>query len=111
MIAAIALLLASASLQAGMEKIVREFPGTMGICVKNVDTGQTFHVNPDVRFPTASLIKVAFMVEVYYQIAERKLRRDTRVTLHDADKAGDQTVPLNMLHDGVTLTAADLVTS
>jgi beta-lactamase class A len=49
------------------------------------------------------------MVEVYHQIAERKIRRDTAVTLHDADKAGDETVPLNMLHDGVQLTVADLL--
>lgn len=47
--AGLALLFSVASLQAGMEKIVREFPGTMGISVKNVDTGQTFHVNADVR--------------------------------------------------------------
>jgi beta-lactamase class A len=50
------------------------------------------------------------MVAVYHQIAEGKLRRDTAVTLHDADKAGDETVPLNMLHDGVQLTVADLLT-
>lgn len=49
------------------------------------------------------------MVEVYHQIAEGKLRRDTAVTLHDSDKAGDETVPLNMLHDGVSLSVADLL--
>jgi beta-lactamase class A len=92
-----------------MEKIVREFPGTMGISVKNLNTGQTFPVNADVRFPTASLIKVAVMVEAYHQIAEGKIRRDTPVTLHEADKAGDETVPLNMLHDGIELTVVDLL--
>jgi beta-lactamase class A len=92
-----------------LEKAVREFPGTMGIAVRNLDTGESFHVNGDARFPTASLIKVAVMVEAYHQIAEGKLQRDTKVTLHDADKAGDETVPLNMLHDGVQLTAADLL--
>jgi beta-lactamase class A len=92
-----------------MEKIVREFPGTMGISVRSLASGETFQVNGDVRFPTASLIKVAVMVEVYHQIAEGKLRRDTPVTLHNSDKAGDETVPLNMLHDGVELTVADLL--
>lgn len=109
MIAALALLLSAASLQPRLEKIIREFPGTMGIVAKNLDTGEAVAVNGEVRFPTASLIKVAVMVEVYHQIAEGKLRRDAPVTLHDTDKAGDETVPLNMLHDGVTLTVADLL--
>ena len=104
----LALLLSAASLRAGLEKTIRQFPGTMGIAVKNLDTGETFAVNGDVRFPTASLIKVAVLVEVYQQIAEGKLRRDVEVTLRDPDKAGDETVPLNMLHDGVKLTVADL---
>jgi beta-lactamase class A len=107
--AALALLLSAASLQAGMEKIVREFPGTIGISATNLDTGETVGVNAGMRFPTASLIKVAVMVEVYHQIAEGKLARDTSVTLRGSDKAGDETVPLNMLHDGVSLTVADLL--
>jgi beta-lactamase class A len=92
-----------------IERIVREFPGTMGVAVKNLDTGETFAVNGDTRFPTASLIKVAVMVEVYQQIAEEKLGRDRLVTLRDSDKAGDETVPLNVLHDGVQLTVGDLL--
>jgi beta-lactamase class A len=108
-IAALALLLSAASLPAALEKIVREFPGTMGIVAKNLDSGEVVAVNGDVRFPTASLIKVAVMVEVEHQIAEGKIRRETAVTLHDSDKAGDETVPLNVLHDGVTLTVADLL--
>jgi beta-lactamase class A len=109
MTAVLVLLLSAASLQTTLEKTIRQFPGTMGIAVKNLDTGETFAVNGDVRFPTASLIKVAVMVEVYHQIAEGKLRRDIEVTLHDSDKAGDETVPLNMLHDGVKLTVSDLL--
>src|SRR5688572_14592865 len=93
---------------ARIERIVREFPGTLGVAVKNLDTGESFAVNGEMRFPTASLIKVAVMVEVYHRIAEGKLARDTLVTLSAGDKAGDETVPLNMLHAGVRLTVADL---
>jgi beta-lactamase class A len=105
---ALALLLSAASLQAGMEKIVREFPGTIGISATNLDTGETVGVNAEMRFPTASLIKTAVLVEVHHQIAEGKLARDTPVTLRASDRAGDETVPLNLLHDGATLTVADL---
>jgi beta-lactamase class A len=89
--------------------MVREFPGTLGVAVRNLDTGESFAANGDTRFPTASLIKVAVMVEVHHQIAEGKLRRDTAVTLKESDKAGDEPVVLNQLHEGISLTVADLL--
>ena len=83
-------------LESRLAEVVAKFPGTMGVAVKNLDTGASISVHGDVRFPTASLIKVAVMVEVFHQIAEGKLRPDTPVTLAAADKAGDETVPLNV---------------
>jgi beta-lactamase class A len=100
---------ADTPLRQRIEERVRAFRGEMGIAVKNLDTGETLAVNGDRRFPTASLIKVAVMVEVYHRIADGRLQRSTLVTLRNADKAGDETVPLNMLHDGVRLTVADLL--
>jgi len=85
------------------------FRGEVGIAATNLDTGEKLGIQADARFPTASLIKVAVMVEAYHHIAEGSLRRDTTVTLRETDKAGDETVPLNMLHAGVTLTVADLL--
>jgi beta-lactamase class A len=49
----------------------------MGISATNLSTGETVAVNGDVRFPTASLIKVAVMVEVY-SVATRRSRCTTR---------------------------------
>jgi len=88
---------------------IAAFHGEMGLFARNLDTGETIAVNADRRFPTASLIKVAVMAEVYRQIGLGKLRKDQTVVLHDADKAGDETIPLNMLHDGATLTVSDLL--
>ena len=87
---------------------IARFHGEMGIAAESLDGSESFSVHGDDRFPTASLIKVAVMVEIYQQISEGKLRRDTVVTLHDADKAGDESVPLNMLHDGAQFTVRDL---
>lgn len=96
-------------LEARLADRIRAFHGTMGIFVKSLDTGETITVNADMRFPTASLIKVAVMAEVYRQMASGKLQRDATVVLKDSDKAGDETVPLNMMHSGSTLTVADLL--
>jgi beta-lactamase class A len=95
--------------QKRLERLVRAFPGTLGIAVRNLDTGESFAVNGDARFPTASLIKVAVMVETYHQIAEGKFRAETAVTLAESDKAGDEPVVLNQLHPGISLTVSDLL--
>jgi beta-lactamase class A len=96
-------------LQAKLEKAVREFRGTLGVAARNLETGESFAVNGDLRFPTASLIKLAVMVEVEHQIAEGKIARDRTATLADSDKAGDEPVVLNQLHPGITLTVPDLL--
>lgn len=96
-------------LQARIAAKIRAFPGEMGLYAKDLDTGEIVAVNADQRFPTASLIKIAVMAEVYRQMEAGKLGKNTPVTLHDSDKAGDETVPLNMLHDGTVLTVADLL--
>jgi len=88
---------------------VSRLAGTMGIVARNLDTGERIAVNENLRFPTASLIKVAVMVETFHRIADGSLRRDQTVTLHDSDRAGDETVPLNVLHDGTVLTVSDLL--
>src|SRR5215471_18200586 len=88
---------------------IAAFHGQMGLYARNLDTGETIAVNADARFPTASLIKVAVMAEVFRQIAAGRIRKDQVVVLHEADKAGDETIPLNMLHDGASLTVADLL--
>jgi beta-lactamase class A len=88
---------------------VERFRGVIGVAATSLDTGETIAVDADTRFPTASLIKVAVMVEAFHQMAEGRLDRDTIVTLSDADKVGDETVVLNQLHAGLPLTVPDLV--
>jgi len=110
-----ALLLASAhlapgaDLQSRLAAKIRDFHGIMGIAVKNLDTGEEVSVNGDKRFPTASLIKLAVLVEAFHQIGEGKLSRSQTVTLRETDKVGDESVPLNMLHAGLELTVPDLL--
>jgi beta-lactamase class A len=98
-----------ASIADRLEKRIARFQGELGLAAVNLDTGEALSVHAEKRFPTASLIKVAVMVEVFHQMNEEKLKKDTIVTLRDADKAGDETVPLNMLHDGTPLTVGDLL--
>jgi beta-lactamase class A len=96
-------------LRAALEEISREFPGILGIALEDLTTGATLAVHGDTRFPAASLIKLAVMIEVFHRVAAGTLRRDATVTLRDGDRAGDDPAPLALLHDGAILTIADLV--
>jgi beta-lactamase class A len=96
------------SLQTRVEQAVRSLRGTMGVAAKDLVSGRTVFVNADLPFPTASVIKVAVMVEVFHQAAEGRLRRDELVTLEEGAKVGGSGVLLR-LHAGLQLTVDDLL--
>lgn len=100
--------LSAASLQSKVEDAVRSLRGTMGVAAKNLATGETVFVNADTPFPTASVIKVAVMVEVFHQIAEGRVRRDDTISLDESAKVGGSGV-LQRLHGGLVLTVGDLL--
>ena len=88
--------------------IVKDFRGILGVAALDLASGETIAVNGDLRFPTASTIKTAVMLEAHHQAAEDRVPLDARFTLHESEKVGGSGV-LNGLTPGVTLTTADLV--
>lgn len=91
-----------------LEDAVGGFDGVVGLCARNLETGDELALNADIRFPTASVIKTAVMLEAYRQAEAGGLPMRTPVVLHDRDKVGGSGV-LNGLSDGVALPVADLV--
>ena len=92
-----------------IEAIVNGFRGVMGVYAVNLRKGgshEEIAVNADARFPTASTIKTAVMVEAYQQQADGRLPFDTVLTVGKADKVGGSGV-LRDMHDGFSLTVAD----
>ena len=68
------------SLTADVAAIVKGFRGQMGVAAINLRTGETVEIGADLRFPTASTIKTAVMVEAWQQAADGRLTMDTAVT-------------------------------
>lgn len=99
---------APSDIEARIGERLRSFRGAMGVAAKRLDTGEEISVNADKRFPTASTIKTAVMIEVFHQIAEGRLRKDQVFTLKDADRVGGSGV-LAGLGAGVQLSLADLL--
>ena len=91
-----------------IEGLISQFDGEAGLYARNLNSGEEVAVNASTRFPTASTIKTAVMLEAYEQAAAGKLRFDDVVTLTDTVKVGGSGI-LNGLSAGLPLRIADLV--
>jgi beta-lactamase class A len=89
-------------------RLLADFRGVMGVAARDLVTGETIEVDADTRFPTASTIKTAVMLEAYHRAAAGDLRFDEEIALREEDKVGGSGV-LNGLHAGVRLSIGDLV--
>lgn len=91
-----------------LELAVKGFGGTVGLAARNLDTGEEVLLNGNSRFPTASAIKTAVMLEAWHRVLEGTLSMDTVMTLREADKVGGSGV-LNGMSDGLLLKVRDLI--
>lgn len=73
-------------LEKGLTQLVKNFEGDVGIYVYNLKTKKEAAINADTIFPTASVVKVPILIEVFQQIKAGKLHlNDTLV--YDAKRA------------------------
>jgi beta-lactamase class A len=113
-IALVFLLLFSFSAQAQttlddqVKPLVASFKGKVSLFAKNLDTGETYGLNPDERVRTASTIKIAVMIEAYARVAEGKAKWTDEVILTKEKKVSGSGI-LNELSDGLKLTLRDAV--
>ena len=91
-----------------LQRLVREFDGQAGVYALNLSTREEVAINADVRFPTASTIKTAVMIEAYHQAANGTLSLDAPLVLSETDKVGGSGV-LNGLSSGTSLKVRDLM--
>lgn len=72
-------------LENGLTELVKNFEGDVGIFVHHLKTKKEAGVNPDAIFPTASIVKVPILIQVFKQIKTGKLHlNDTLV--YDAER-------------------------
>jgi len=81
--------------------------GRLGVSAKNFVTGETIQINADSLFPTASVIEVPILVELFYRFNEGKLKKDTLINLEDSLKYGGSGV-LQYFYDGAKLKLIDV---
>jgi beta-lactamase class A len=99
----------SPGLEARLAPLAKAHKGKVALAVRHLGTGECYYLNADEVMPTASLIKVAVLVEAYQQAAEGKVRLTDRVTLREADKVPGSGILTYHFSDGATFALRDAV--
>jgi beta-lactamase class A len=99
---------AAQTLDERVKPIVGEFKGKVNLFAKNLDSGETYALNPDERVRTASTIKIAVMIEAFARVAEGKAKWTDEVVLTKEKKVSGSGI-LAELSDGLKLTLRDAV--
>ncbi|HJP94899.1 MAG TPA: serine hydrolase [Pyrinomonadaceae bacterium] len=99
---------AQTNLDEQVKQIVSSFKGKVNLFAKNLDTGETYGLNPDERVRTASTIKIAVMIEAFARVAEGKAKWTDEVVLTKEKKVSGSGILIE-LSDGLRLTLRDAV--
>lgn len=76
----------SEALRSRIERIDRESPGTLGVYVKQMSSGETFGHGADQLWYLGSTVKVPIAIAVLQQVDAGRLKLGDIVTLTEADK-------------------------
>jgi beta-lactamase class A len=94
-------------LGARLEPLARAHKGQVAVAVKNLETGESYYYNADAVMPTASLIKVAVLIETYLQADEGKLKLTDKVVLRERDKVPGSGILTYHFSEGAALPLRD----
>ncbi len=75
-------------LEKKIQNLKNEYGGIIGVYAKNFFTGETISVNGDSLFPTASVIKLPILVELFYRIRNKEINPETYILIPDSVKVG-----------------------
>ena len=98
--------------EARMRQVAQRLDGVAGYAIQDLATSESFYLNADLVFPTASSIKLAVLLELMRQAQEGKLVLDEKHTIRRKETTvGDDEPILAMLGDGtVSMTLRDIAT-
>ncbi len=96
-------------LRARLQELANAFPGTLGVSVRDIATGQQISINGDRAFPMASAYKIPILVEVFRQVEAKKFSLDDRVELTADDRTLGSGI-LTLMSPGLKPTIHDLAT-
>ncbi|BDC52493.1 hypothetical protein F183_A48080 [Bryobacterales bacterium F-183] len=101
-----------AKLKAKIAAYDQKMDGVLGVTAIDLTSGRTISYNGDVLFPTASVIKVPILVEIFRLARAGEFRMSDRITLEPSELVGGSGHLQNTLKNGpIQLTILDLITA
>ena len=97
------------SLEERIAPIAKAHKGKIAVAVKGLRTTDEYYLNADEPMPTASLIKLAVMVDAYWQAEEGKVGLDKMLKLTQDDKVPGAGVLTDSFSPGSTFALRDAV--
>jgi D-alanyl-D-alanine carboxypeptidase (penicillin-binding protein 5/6)/beta-lactamase class A len=97
----------NSTLDSRIAPLTKAHKGKVAIAVKQLTTGENYTLNADEVMPTASLIKLAVMAEVYQQVEDGKVKLSDTLTLHKEDKVQGSGILTDHFSDGATFPLRD----
>ena len=67
-----------------LSRLISSFHGTVGLYVKDLNTGKSVAINADSVFPTASLVKVPILVGIFDKLNKDELKFHQEIVYHDS---------------------------
>ena len=92
-----------------LEPLIQKHAGKVGVAVRHLATGETFEHRAAEPMPTASLIKLAVMVEAYRQAEAGQIDLAAPVTLKAEDKVQGSGILTSHFSPGATISLRDCV--
>jgi beta-lactamase class A len=97
------------SLDSKLTPLAKAHKGKVAIAMKHLESGETFFLNADEAMPTASLIKLPIMAEVYFQAKEGKVKLDEMLTLTKDEMVQGSGILTEHFSPGAKLSLRDTV--
>ena len=97
------------SLARRLDPLIEKHAGKIAVVVKHLPSGESFTHQADEPMPTASLIKLAVMIEAYRQAEAGKLDLVAPITLKAEDKVQGSGILTSHFSPGTTISLRDAI--
>ena len=99
--------LAAQTLDEQLLPLIEAHPGTVGVAIKFLPTGESFTHNADQPLPTASLIKLPILVTLHDRVEKGQADLATPIRLKEEDKVPGSGILTANFSAGMTLSLSD----
>jgi beta-lactamase class A len=104
--------LLEAKLRDKLKSLDQKVDGAFGVAVIDLISGKTITLNGDTQFPTASVIKVPILVEMFRQARAGEVNLREKISIQPSESVGGSGKIQDELRKGpVTMTILDLLTA